>query len=136
MLTQLIFEHALRIRLVEKSTRTGSAASTRTSSPDNASIAESNVAESSVAGSVADSEATVADPKAAASNESPLKGTTAQPAALPTPTPAATEKEADTGPKSSNLVGKINNLITVDTQNIVDGRDFLLVGPSIPLSPK
>ncbi|KZS93246.1 P-loop containing nucleoside triphosphate hydrolase protein [Sistotremastrum niveocremeum HHB9708] len=133
MFTQLVFEHALRIRLVEKSSRSGSAASTRTSSPDTASIADSTVAESSAAGSLADSEATVADPKAAASNESPIKGSTTQPAAIPSPTPAVTPDDTDSGPKASNLIGKINNLITVDTQNIVDGRDFLLVAWYCPL---
>jgi hypothetical protein len=30
--------------------------------------------------------------------------------------------------ESNNLIGKINNLVTTDLGNIVDGRDFLIIG--------
>lgn len=34
------------------------------------------------------------------------------------------ESKSSTG----NLTGKLNNLVTTDLQNIVDGRDFMLIG--------
>jgi len=39
------------------------------------------------------------------------------------------EDTASRTPRSSaeNLVGKINNLVTTDLNNIVDGRDFLMI---------
>jgi hypothetical protein len=30
--------------------------------------------------------------------------------------------------RADNLIGKINNLVTTDTMNIVEARDFLMVG--------
>jgi hypothetical protein len=30
--------------------------------------------------------------------------------------------------KADNLIGKINNLVTTDTMNIVEARDFLMIG--------
>lgn len=43
----------------------------------------------------------------------------------------ATKDERGSG--SSNLVGKINNLVTTDLANIVDSRDFLLAALHLPL---
>lgn len=34
-------------------------------------------------------------------------------------------------PSSGNLIGKINNLVTTDLSNLIDGRDFLFIGTSI-----
>ena len=31
---------------------------------------------------------------------------------------------------TTNLSGKLNNLVTTDLQNIIDGRDFMLIGTS------
>lgn len=44
----------------------------------------------------------------------------------PTQAPSATKEAASTpNAPSSNLVGKINNLISTDLGNITEGRDFL-----------
>lgn len=45
------------------------------------------------------------------------------------------KKETDDAPSSdtNNLVGKINNLVTTDLENITDGRDFLFVIIYIPV---
>lgn len=42
-------------------------------------------------------------------------------------TPVGEDVSEDPG-KSGNLVGKMNNLISTDLDNLVDGRDFLLLG--------
>jgi hypothetical protein len=49
-------------------------------------------------------------------------------------TSAESEPRSSAGPptgkeegESRNIVGKINNLITVDVQNITEGRDFVVV---------
>ena len=31
------------------------------------------------------------------------------------------------GPASGNLIGRINNLVTTDLSNLVEGRDFLFI---------
>lgn len=41
------------------------------------------------------------------------------------------EDDSDNSTKSSNLVGKMNNLVSTDLENLVDGRDFLLLGSSL-----
>ena len=43
------------------------------------------------------------------------------------------EKGKDDKDKGSNLVGRINNLISTDLENITDGRDFLFVLVYTPL---
>ena len=42
-----------------------------------------------------------------------------------------TKARADTSAKANNVVGKINNLVTTDLANLVDGRDFLYLGASV-----
>lgn len=42
------------------------------------------------------------------------------------------EKKASTE-KGGNLVGKINNLVSTDLNNIIDGRDFLMVAVGCPI---
>lgn len=43
------------------------------------------------------------------------------------------EAESEGSSSAENLVGKINNLVTTDLENIGDARDFLLVLLYIPL---
>lgn len=43
------------------------------------------------------------------------------------PTPVGEDVSEDPE-KSRNLVGKMNNLVSTDLENLVDGRDFLLLG--------
>ncbi len=42
-------------------------------------------------------------------------------------------KKKDDTDKGSNLVGRINNLISTDLENITEGRDFLFVFIDAPL---
>ena len=43
------------------------------------------------------------------------------------------QEEEDETDKESNLVGKITNLVSTDLDNILDGRDFLMLIVSLPL---
>ena len=107
ILTQLVFEHSLRIRF--KAEGSGdrpatSAAVTPAESPETRSIAEG-------AGEDADAESVRTESTAASKGK-----------AKAGPEPAAEPKKKD------NLVGKINTLVTVDLDNIIGGKDFLMCG--------
>ncbi|KAI6134164.1 ABC transporter type 1, transmembrane domain-containing protein [Pisolithus croceorrhizus] len=107
IITQLVFEHALRIRIKAEvpDSDNGPTDSTVTT-PDSASVSES---------------ATAVEGSREGSPDEGQHSTT----------------DTTTGGKSvsstENFVGKINNLITTDLGNITDGRDFLLVFPYVPL---
>ncbi|KAF9029722.1 hypothetical protein BDZ89DRAFT_1065204 [Hymenopellis radicata] len=106
LLTQLTFEHSLRIRM-----KAATPESTPSSTPS-----------LSVAGS--DSDDTVHDGSSTSSDNTTAseETATAKPASAPV-------EHSDT----SNLVGKINNLVTTDLENIVSARDFLLTVVYIPM---
>jgi hypothetical protein len=140
LLTQLVFEHSLRIRLkAEAGTdgkpmpdadaqllRTESEASI--GSPDTASVSTSgDVSEgASGSGSARDSsEVSTVMPSrepSKASSQTTLKAST-DPKAK-----EVKEKSEGASKKSDgNLIGKINNLVTTDLNNITSGRDFLMI---------
>jgi hypothetical protein len=148
LLTQLVFEHSLRIRLKaeaptdEKPTsesdakllRTESAASVVTA--DSASVSTSGEASEVASGSGStreSSEVSTVVPSrelSKASSQTTLKAST--------DTKAKESKEKSKGdPKKSdgNLIGKINNLVTTDLNNITSGRDFLMISASKKISP-
>ncbi|VDB89909.1 unnamed protein product [Peniophora sp. CBMAI 1063] len=115
MITQLIFEHSLRIRMkaeVSGSTPAPSAAPT----PDTASLAgdADTVVGEDVSHIGEASSTTVAESSGSSDKESKA---------------AAADEE-----KGDNLVGKINNLVAVDLDNIVDGRDLALLFVFTPVS--
>ncbi|KIJ68833.1 hypothetical protein HYDPIDRAFT_173463 [Hydnomerulius pinastri MD-312] len=126
IITQLVFEHSLRIRMKAELPDNGKGSDSAISTPDSASIAESNtVVEGSRESSVDD----VQSSSASTTASSTAKGK--QKAKVKTDAADAQAKK----PQSSadNLVGKINNLVTTDLNNIIEGRDFLMVFPYIPL---
>ena len=108
LLTQLVFEHSLRIRFKAEGSReddpstvpvdTSEAQSVEGSTPMEASSTQPNAA--------TDSNAKKGKAKA---DDSTAK--------------SAGRK----GKKKDNLIGKINTLVTVDLKNIVSARDFLMV---------
>ncbi|KAJ8594874.1 hypothetical protein M405DRAFT_929881 [Rhizopogon salebrosus TDB-379] len=130
ILTQLVFEHALKIRmkaeLPEDSRKSGD--STGTSTPNTTSIVGSS---------------TVAlDENTEENSDETLEPTGSE--TLSTSSAKKGEQKAqdakeDLGSSSKNhsnaenLVGKINNLVTTDLNNITEGRHFLLVGLYTPL---
>jgi hypothetical protein len=127
IVTQLVFEHALRIRMkaeTSSSARTTPVATpnirSEATTPDNVSIASDNIEAEPTAGS--------GEETAQSATSSNIKGKQkedSQPA-----TPVVEDDDEGLG-KSSNLVGKMNNLVSTDLENLVEGRDFLLFGSNI-----
>ncbi|TBU23091.1 hypothetical protein BD311DRAFT_811015 [Dichomitus squalens] len=111
IITQLIFDHSLRIRMKAETmdTPAPSRATTAAQTPDNVSIAGPDPTEAD-AGSTSSS----------GSEDETTK-----------------TKEAAPEPKeltpTGNLIGRINNLASTDLNNLVDGRDFLFVLLYAPL---
>jgi hypothetical protein len=127
IVTQLVFEHALRIRMkaeTSSSARTTPVATPNTRSeattPDNVSIASDNIEAEPIPGS---SEDTVQS-----AGSSTFKGKQKEDSRPATP---VVEDDGESVSKSSNLVGKMNNLVSTDLENLVEGRDFLLFGSNI-----
>ena len=127
IVTQLVFEHALRIRM--KAETSSSARTTPVVTPDTRSEATTpdNV-------SIADDDAVAQ--LAAVRDENSRQSTTPSSSIKGkqkevSPSPTVGEDDNETPGKSSNLVGKMNNLVSTDLDNLVEGRDFLLLGSSL-----
>lgn len=84
--------------------------------PDNASIAGDNIVAEPVVENGEENGQSIAS--------SSIKGKQKE---VPPSTPVSEDVGEDPG-MSSNLVGKMNNLVSTDLDNLVDGRDFLLLG--------
>ncbi|EKM60769.1 uncharacterized protein PHACADRAFT_246884 [Phanerochaete carnosa HHB-10118-sp] len=126
IITQLVFDHALRIRVkadTASTTPTSSAATT----PDTASIAESAPSEG---GDESEAETTTAVSEGTA-RASKHKRATSE-GGESTSTKVSEKASESGGAKGGNLVGKLNNLVTTDLNYIVDGRDFLFILIYIP----
>lgn len=139
IVTQLVFEHSLRIRMKAETESSGStpspsaAATEGTSTPaDTASLANtSTVHDGSEANESDDGAPPSSTLSASSTPSSTIKG---KPDAK---TKGGDKKEEDDEKfhkdgtaKASNLIGKINNLVSTDLNNIVDGRDFLFLSES------
>ena len=117
LLTQLVFEHSLRIRFKaegskEKSPSTVQSASPIVTTPETQSVEESTTLE----GSDTQSDTTSSSTKGKAKADSS------------TTKSAAAAKDEKKEEKKDNLVGMINTLVTVDLENVVSAKDFLMVG--------
>jgi hypothetical protein len=133
LLTQLVFEHSLRIRLKAESSREKSDDMdqdnvTVVGTPDSASIAESPTSNGNDESSSATTTAASREPTSDSSSSSKKSSPKGKAKPSPPSTPKATGKAKD----DSNLIGKINNLVTTDLSNIVEARDFLLLGKGKP----
>lgn len=144
LLTQLILEHSLRIRLTshateeEKPITASAGGSTIAGTLETASIAESSTGTSGN-GNENDGDGTHSQSATAVSTDgtqstvtksSSVKGKgmdTSSPASSSAPAPKKDEKKDEKKDKEDNLVGKINNLVTTDLGNIIDSRDFLFL---------
>ncbi|KAH9019330.1 hypothetical protein EDB83DRAFT_2508434 [Lactarius deliciosus] len=131
IVTQLVFEHALRIRV--KAETSSSPASTpdatpdarsEASTPDSGSVVEINIVSEEVGGS---SEETRSEQSTIAASSMKGKRKDAAPGS------DSGKEDGDEPGDSSNLVGKMNNLVSTDLENLVDGRDFLLLVLYFPL---
>lgn len=115
ILTELVFEHSLRVRFKAESSGEGErtpAPATPAESVDNGSVEGSSSGDDNETQSV-QTESTIA------------KGKAKEPASSSPAAPSADSKKKD------NLVGKINTLVTVDVDNIVGSKDFLMLCKSL-----
>ncbi|KAF7322651.1 ATP-binding cassette transporter [Mycena chlorophos] len=123
IITQLVFEHALRIRVKaessEKTPSSGTSTPTRseTPSPD-----EGSGDETATEGDAVSQNETLQASSASVNSASSTKKDA-----------KAAEAEAEKDKEKENLVGKLTNLISTDLTNITDSRDFLFVVLLIPL---
>jgi hypothetical protein len=125
IVTHLVFEHALRIRVKAETSSAGTSPAatpqgrSEATTPDTASIRDAHfISESS--GSNGDE----SEPSTASSS---IKGKPTE----ETPTTTSSGVDQEEPGQSKNLVGKMNNLVTSDLENIIDGRDFLLFSSSL-----
>ncbi|KAI0793376.1 hypothetical protein C8Q75DRAFT_558190 [Abortiporus biennis] len=132
LLTQLIFDHALRIRMKaevdENPKHTLSEDSNQTSAtvaPDNASVTGDSAHhdDSTVAPSTNENEDSVEGISASAS-PTKKKGTDIK---------DATKNDMKDDAKASNTLGKINNLVTSDLSAVFAGQPFLILVVQIPI---
>ena len=105
LLTQLVFEHTLRIRFKAEGSREDNPSTVPVDTSEAQSIEESTSLETSST----QSNVTV--------NSNPTKGKAK----------ADDSTAKSVGRKENNLIGRINTLMTVDLKNIVSARDFLMV---------
>ena len=116
-MTQLVFEHSLRIRLKAEAS--------------NEKIKEDNLTVDSNSGERASQSSQASTPisrdsssdSQSTSNVS-VKGKDKEGSSTPK---SDTKSASRDKKKAQNLIGKINNLVTTDLGNIVDGRDFLMI---------
>lgn len=125
LITQLVFEHALRIRIKAEtgSSTSASAASSVATTPDNASIAERSDG--------AESPTTDDETQTAVSDAASTSKASKRKSAAPSEASTTTEETKPSETKGGHLVGKLNNLVTTDLNNLVDGRDILFVCESL-----
>ncbi|KAF9522597.1 multidrug resistance-associated ABC transporter [Crepidotus variabilis] len=130
ILTQLVFDHSLRIRFKaeadgESKSAQPSGFTTPRIQPDDESV------ERSVEGSTSTDAETVVGHTASTTEQSTFTAVEEQSVKAkakdqPTKAPAAQKKK-------DNLVGKINTLVTVDVDNIANAKDFLMFVIQVPL---
>ena len=128
LLTQLVFEHSLRIRLrAEGSNEKNEDSVAAIGTPDRASVAEGTTVDS-------DSDERASQPSRASTTESGhspsnSRSTSKSRVMREDKDHSSTSKSDTKSTKDKqNLIGKINNLVTTDLGNIVEGRDFLFIG--------
>lgn len=122
LITQLVFNHALRVRVKAEtaSSPTPSTASSTATSPDTGSVAgdsEDSESESEDETAVSETTSTTKASRGLASRPQSVRGGS-----------KGADPPVEEEQKGGNFVGKLNNLVTTDLSNLVEGRDFLFVG--------
>jgi len=132
LLTQLLFEHSLRIRLKAEASTDAKATPEvdvkllRTESE--ASIVTVDTASVSTSGDI--SEVALGSGSTRESSEVSTVAPSREPSKAGSDPKAKESKEKqkeDSKKSGGNLIGKINNLVTTDLNNLTSGRDFLLL---------
>ncbi|KIJ45691.1 hypothetical protein M422DRAFT_778885, partial [Sphaerobolus stellatus SS14] len=131
IITQLVFEHALRIRMKAETGQGQQSIPSSAPTPDTQSIAEDADTESESARTVNTAEETLRESSTSYSATVVVNTTSPNTNAKgkQNDTSAGTPEEPETKSegKKDNLIGKINNLVTTDLGNVVGGRDFLFL---------
>ncbi|KAI0258843.1 P-loop containing nucleoside triphosphate hydrolase protein [Gloeopeniophorella convolvens] len=125
ILTQLIFEHSLRVRVKAETQQSSSMSQPPTSvggsTPDNVSDADSPTSDDTAAVTGGTSNGNGDEITRVQSSSSKGKQKAKPEDGKAVAPPAAPEESK----KGSNFTGKINNLVSTDLGNITDGREFL-----------
>ncbi|KAF7978930.1 hypothetical protein HWV62_44135 [Athelia sp. TMB] len=125
IITQLVFEHALRIRMKTEAsesletTNENTPTSSTPDIPDSASIADSSPADSTTVSTAG---------TATSSRKGKQKAQSEDAESAPSAEGKHTSQRS-----SENLIGKINNLVSTDLGNITDGRNWLWLALYMPL---
>ncbi|KAF8965967.1 ABC transporter type 1, transmembrane domain-containing protein [Flammula alnicola] len=150
LVTQLVFEHSLRIRLKAETSNDSNYEPITTATPSRAESPVGTTASDAASTSAADdSERTSVSGSTTRERSEASQASTLTVREPSTSSSTSTLKNAGKGkakagvlepPKQEpkkvsdgNLIGKINNLVTTDLNNIVGARDFLLVVLYVPL---
>ncbi|KAF8610181.1 P-loop containing nucleoside triphosphate hydrolase protein [Ceratobasidium sp. AG-I] len=127
MLTQLLFEHSLRIRMVAEVAGSGAKTSQATTpGSDTSDVAEGAANGSGQAGETEGSMTHTAEGSGEQTLVASIAGTSINKVKGKDETSNEDKKEGESKTQSPNLVGKINNLMSTDLENIVEGREFFL----------
>ena len=122
LLTQLVFEHSLRIHLKAEASNEKVEEDNFTVTQGSALVAEGTAVHSN--SSERGSQSSQASTPISRDSTSDSRSTSNRPVTLKSDTKPVTKDKKE----AQNLIGKINNLVTTDLGNIVDGRDFLMIG--------
>ncbi|KAF8816580.1 P-loop containing nucleoside triphosphate hydrolase protein [Phlegmacium glaucopus] len=138
LLTQLVFEHSLRIRLKAEASNEKIEGDNVTvvGTPDSASVAEGKAIDSNSDERTSElSQASMAVSRDSSSDsQSTSKAGVKGKDKDDSSTLKSDAQQASKGTKGAqNLIGKINNLVTTDLGNIVQARDFLFIILDVPL---
>ncbi|KAJ3558885.1 hypothetical protein NM688_g664 [Phlebia brevispora] len=136
IITSLVFDHALRIRMKADVSETENASPT-----DEGSVVDENNSASGSSTDDGNSEAEDSGTMHSKSTTATSVTSTAVTAVGPdvhgkgkaTDTSQGATREENANVKGSNLMGKINNLVTSDLENVKSGRDFLFAVLLAPL---
>ncbi|KAF8058246.1 hypothetical protein FPV67DRAFT_1565726 [Lyophyllum atratum] len=146
LITQLVFEHSLRIRVKAETATSSPSASPDPSSPatldtdsvvsipspDNESAEGITSGHQNELAGTTDVDTMHSRDDTLRASSSSIKSSGSKKGKGKAERPSK-EPELEGNSSADNLVGKINNLVTTDLANIVDSRDFLLVLLYIPL---
>ncbi|KAJ3931939.1 MAG: hypothetical protein NXY57DRAFT_961301 [Lentinula lateritia] len=153
IITQVVFEHALRIRVKAETSKSDSQRFSLSS--ETASLADSSPASESQDEEGGPHESSASDDETlhstarsrddtlhssstsgGQSHAGSLKGIPAVKGATPVTGVLSTARPApskDLSDSSKNLVGRLNNLVSTDLQNIVDAKDFIRIFALVPI---
>lgn len=124
LLTHLVFDHALRMRVTAETSDSAAIAGTTTAQPSDTLITEAGVETQNTESSTSSEEAI----PSTSTTSSSMKGK--QPAKNVDAKLMNAEDTVVGNDAAKNLMGRLNNLVTTDLENIANGREFVFFGAS------